>query len=290
MSKTALRWASSEAVSRSKSRVAEPALLQHGGHVAVAWAVPAAAAAVGEEHHFLRPRGDGQVARELGAGDGDADLTVLVRVLGHQVPDHRGVLCSRSPAVAAAASRSRAATWSSVVCRSPRRTGRPRRSGTGARGTRTRRPRASARDDGLPGPRGRRVPPGQHPTPAPRRMRPGPSIRGDAVVDDHSHLAVEREPLGRRAEPVRPLLDDPALALGHGGELHLADVQGLHDLVVDDGHPTLADGAHGELRLEGHAQLAHDDDVERSAEGGRDLGRDGHAAARQPEHDGVGPR
>ena len=61
----------------------------------------------------------------------------------------------------------------------------------------------------------------------------------------------------------------------------------------DRPHPELSarvvivvdDGAHGELRLKRHADLAHQDQVERGIERDRDLGRDRPAAARQREHD-----
>jgi hypothetical protein len=49
---------------------------------------------------------------------------------------------------------------------------------------------------------------------------------------------------------------------------------------------TLADRTHGELGLERHAELAHDDHVERGVERPRDLGRHRHTAARQTQHDG----
>jgi hypothetical protein len=47
---------------------------------------------------------------------------------------------------------------------------------------------------------------------------------------------------------------------------------------------TVDDRAHGELRLHRHADFAHQDQVERSAERGGDLGGDRHAAPRQGQH------
>ena len=50
--------------------------------------------------------------------------------------------------------------------------------------------------------------------------------------------------------------------------------------------PVLADGAHGQLGLERHPELADDDDVQRRAEGAGDLERDRDTAPRQAkDHD-----
>ena len=51
--------------------------------------------------------------------------------------------------------------------------------------------------------------------------------------------------------------------------------------------PSLADGSHGELGLEGHPQFAHDDDVERGVESLRHLEGHGHPAARKTEHHDI---
>jgi hypothetical protein len=58
------------------------------------------------------------------------------------------------------------------------------------------------------------------------------------------------------------------------------------DDVVPDGDPVLADGADGQLLAVRSADLAHDDDVQLCFQGVGDLGRDGHAAPRQPHDDG----
>ncbi len=55
-----------------------------------------------------------------------------------------------------------------------------------------------------------------------------------------------------------------------------------HVLVAhDDRCAAINDGAHSELRLDGYADLAHKDQIERRMERGSYLGRNGHAAARQ---------
>ena len=81
-----------------------------------------------------------------------------------------------------------------------------------------------------------------------------------------------------------------ALALGHRGELDLADVEVAQHLVVDDGDAALPDGAHGQFRLVRHAELADDDDIERRTERGGDLRRDGDTTAGSPSTTVSGPR
>lgn len=65
----------------------------------------------------------------------------------------------------------------------------------------------------------------------------------------------------------------------HRGQIAVRHTRGPHHLFVDDAHAFLADGAHGQLRLEGHPELAYEADVERSAEGLGDLRGDRDAAA-----------
>ena len=86
---------------------------------------------------------------------------------------------------------------------------------------------------------------------------------------------------------LRPALELGALGRLDGGELLGAGPDGRDDVVVEDAHAALADRPHAELLVPGRAELAHDDHVERCAEGAGDLGGDGHAAARQAEHDDV---
>ena len=60
------------------------------------------------------------------------------------------------------------------------------------------------------------------------------------------------------------------------------------DVHVVDPHASLPHRCHGELRLERHAQLPDDDDVQRRTEVTGDLERHGHATARKSEDDGIG--
>ena len=77
------------------------------------------------------------------------------------------------------------------------------------------------------------------------------------------------------------------LLVANGVEFVLAHASELDHLFIahDDGLGTIDDRAHGELGLKGHADLAHQDQIERRVECGRDLGRNRHAAARQGQHD-----
>ena len=59
------------------------------------------------------------------------------------------------------------------------------------------------------------------------------------------------------------------------------------DLVVHHPHTTLTDRSHREFGLEGHAELAHQDHVERRSEPDGHLCGHRHAAPRQAEDDRV---
>ncbi len=96
---------------------------------------------------------------------------------------------------------------------------------------------------------------------------------------------------GTRARPARePLCPSIELALfacRDGLELPVGDAQRVEHLVVEDAGAALTDRAHRELGLSGGAQLAHDDDVERRAEGISHLDADRHAAAGESDDDRV---
>jgi hypothetical protein len=59
-------------------------------------------------------------------------------------------------------------------------------------------------------------------------------------------------------------------------------------LVVEYAHASCRDGAHRQLLVARDAQLAHDKDVQGRAERAGHFICDGHAAARQSEHEHVG--
>lgn len=72
------------------------------------------------------------------------------------------------------------------------------------------------------------------------------------------------------------------------GQLVLGDPGGTHHLVVDHADAAFTDGSHARFRLEGHAEFAHQADVQRCAEGAGDLCGDRDPSAGQPQHHYVG--
>ena len=66
------------------------------------------------------------------------------------------------------------------------------------------------------------------------------------------------------------------------------DAEQPDEVFVQDANASAGDCPHGQLLVAGHAQLAHDEDVQGHVQGLRDLERDGGAAARQREHKDVG--
>jgi hypothetical protein len=92
------------------------------------------------------------------------------------------------------------------------------------------------------------------------------------------------------AEQPRPALHLGALpALGRA-QGPLVDPCGAHDVGIAHGRALLAHGAHRQLGLPRHPDLAHDEHVEGRAERPRHLGRHADAAARQTEDDRIGGR
>ena len=236
--------------------------MQHVGDVPVARAVPAAAAAVREQHDPRRVRRHGQVSARPDLADGrdhlpgparllqQAGVDLLVGRLGKvlvELADRREVLRD---------------VRGDQLVRGPREPVHParRRDGHGEN-----HPDGAVRPGDLAG-------------------RPGGGACRDAVIDDDRDATVQRltrpaRPVERRARRHLRLLAFPDRGHLGGGHAGLPDHLG-----VDHEHPVLADGAHRQFRLGGHAELADDNHVERRAEGHRDLARDRHAAARQAEH------
>jgi hypothetical protein len=93
---------------------------------------------------------------------------------------------------------------------------------------------------------------------------------------------------------VPPLAIDPLATLellglgrGHGRDDTLGNPECLHDVLAHDPDPARRDGPHGELLVTGDAKLPHLHDIERCPEGVRHLVADGHATARQRDHQQV---
>ena len=114
---------------------------------------------------------------------------------------------------------------------------------------------------------------------------PGRGPGGDAVVDHHGGPAGQR--LARSADPVT-----------RGAGIHLCLLERLHrgqlirrhprrpdDLAVDHPYAVLPDGAHPELGVERHPELADHDHIQRRTERPGHLERDRDTAPRQAEHD-----
>jgi hypothetical protein len=119
----------------------------------------------------------------------------------------------------------------------------------------------------------------------------GPHARagGEAVVDEDDGLAAHVE---RRAVVAIGGLATGELAplvLRHRLDRVGRDAERAHELLVEDENAARAERAHGELLVAGHPQLADREDVERQTQATRDLIRDGHASAGQPEHHSVAP-
>lgn len=65
----------------------------------------------------------------------------------------------------------------------------------------------------------------------------------------------------------------------HRRQITVRHTHAPHHWFIDDAHAFLADGAHGQFRLEGHPQLSYEANIERSAQGLCDLCGDRDAAA-----------
>jgi hypothetical protein len=93
----------------------------------------------------------------------------------------------------------------------------------------------------------------------------------------------------RLARPAAAVAQGTAVQLGplsclDRGQFLLGDPGDADDFRVEDLYAVLADGAHAQLWLERHPELADDDDIQRRAQGTGDLEGDRHAAARKAKH------
>ena len=116
---------------------------------------------------------------------------------------------------------------------------------------------------------------------ASRACRPGAHRQ---AIDYDRDPASQR--LARSAGPVarRPGFHLRLLACLDRGHLVRRHPGQADDLVVDDPHPVLPDGAHPQLGLERHPELADDDHIQRRAQRLGHLQRDRDTAPRQAEH------
>jgi hypothetical protein len=111
--------------------------------------------------------------------------------------------------------------------------------------------------------------------------------RCQAVVDQDHGAALDRRraPAGAVARVVP--IDLEPLACGHLRDGCAREAQAPHEVVVQHLGAVFGDRAEGQLLVPGHAELAHEEDVERRVERARHLSGDGHAAAGQGEHQRI---
>ena len=108
---------------------------------------------------------------------------------------------------------------------------------------------------------------------------------GQPVIDENHRLAGHVD--GRAAAAVGGLAPDqfPAFAFGDIAQLLRCDAQRAQHVVVDHDASTAGQCAHGELFVTGRAELAHDERIQRSAEGRSHFPCDGNSAAGQTQDD-----
>src|SRR5262249_9602687 len=111
----------------------------------------------------------------------------------------------------------------------------------------------------------------------------------EPIVDQDHRASFDRGERPAAAVETVPALELPELAGDLLPEGVAVDSELAGDLVVDDEGATGRDRADGELGLARSADLADDEDIQRSPQDAGDLGRDRDAAARQAEHEDVGP-
>ena len=92
-------------------------------------------------------------------------------------------------------------------------------------------------------------------------------------------LTATVEPLPPRQLPPLRRLDGVDHRRGNG--------QRADHVVVEDANASGGDGAHGQLLVTGHAELAHQKGVERRAKGLGDFGGNRHPATRQTQDDHI---
>ena len=266
---------SSAGVSRSNSSVPSPRSCSARGDEAVARALAAAAAAVGEHHQPARVHRHRQVAFQRHVAGGDAQRHLvgaqlagqrrLVRAGLRQQPQHLVVGDLREVVVPLA---------------DGAQLGRRQQRHHAVRLARQRAQRVG-RGDGH----------GQH-----HRLRPvgadgldGRAHRaagGDAVVDEQHGAAPQHRRRPAAAEQRHARLHLAALRLGRFRELLFGQVQLLEELLVPGHRAALGHRAHAQLGLPRHAQLPHHPNVQRRPERARHLETHRHAAARQRQHQG----
>ena len=120
-----------------------------------------------------------------------------------------------------------------------------------------------------------------------RHCRPHRRAGREPVIDEDRHAACDcqcRTTVAVRALPALELLLFEACNVFDGVVRNAAQAD---NVVIEDANAAARDRAHCELRLQGDAELPHDEDIEGRAEGRGDFECDRHPAARQTEHEDV---
>ena len=128
----------------------------------------------------------------------------------------------------------------------------------------------------------------------PRPLRPSHRARrscGGAGCDTVVHHDGDPPYQGRSGTVPAKTAGSPfeleSLPLLDGHQLGVVDPCHADHPIVDDADAALADGAHGELRLEPHAELPDDNHVERRTEQPSHLGPHRYPTSGQTEHDHI---
>ncbi len=110
--------------------------------------------------------------------------------------------------------------------------------------------------------------------------------RRNPVVDHHGGTSQENERRTVATVAATPPLEFNPFSSLHLREFTLCEMSGPQYVTIEDAHSALADSPHGQLRLEGHTEFAHQNYVERPGESESNLGRNRHPASRKSEdHD-----
>jgi len=113
--------------------------------------------------------------------------------------------------------------------------------------------------------------------------------RREPVVDENDRARGDVERGTVTAVTMLTLLDLSTLRVDYRLQLRSIDAEVIDDVVVEHDRATARNRAQRELWLLRRPELAHDEDIERRTEIERDGMGDGHATARETEHEHIGP-
>jgi len=120
--------------------------------------------------------------------------------------------------------------------------------------------------------------------------RAGGRARDDRVVHDDRRPAAKLERLASCVQPAGAVVGADPGVVHLGRQFVAVDPRRAQHRCVHGENAAGCQGAHRQLELERHSEPLHDQRLQRHVQRGGDLDRDGHAAARHAQHDGVGRR